>query len=88
MNNSSLIQLYTPKYQEMITDVQKNKKRTCRDVLCGACWKMFSFTQFQAHVKIFKGHDKSEITSKVYTSEEMFLKLARQMGHVVTDPLS
>ena len=69
-------------YNKMFEALQSNRNKTSRDLLCTACWKLFTYTKYKQHLAMNPSHEGMKVCCQSYSDEESFLKLAQSLGRV------
>lgn len=65
-------------WSKMLEDLQYSKLKSNKDVICVSCWKVLNYEEARHHKVVEPEHTNAILTSKFYTSESVFIDLAKE----------
>ncbi len=69
----NLIIVGSPEWEELTTNLALSHKKSNRDVLCTACWKIYRYMKNRTHLEKIPNHRQHVLITNMFTDEEKFL---------------
>ena len=78
----------TQEWKNFLQELEFSRMKQNKDLLCTACWKIYNFQEARTHKLKFPSHKSQILTSKYFSSEQLFIEVARKNGKFVHDDIS
>ncbi len=79
----NIVTLGTHEWTNLLSNLDRSRTKSNRDVLCARCWKVFRYMKSKRHVEQNPDHGIFMRTTRMFAEEEKFLEQAYSMNKVV-----